>query len=112
MRLPGAGKRNEADGHENKSLGNSKHADGNGLILKVRGNSSGWIQRTTVDGKRIEMSIGTYLAITLADLIVLAFEARRSDLKGDGASGRWMSPLANHIIPKLGDRNANGTRSV
>ncbi len=31
-----------------------------------------------------------------------AFEARKADLKGDGAAGRWDSPIRVHILPKLG----------
>jgi len=31
-----------------------------------------------------------------------AFESRKAELKGDGVAGRWFSPLALHILPKLG----------
>ena len=31
-----------------------------------------------------------------------AFEARKAELKGDGAAGRWFSPLEVHVLPKLG----------
>ena len=31
-----------------------------------------------------------------------AFEARKSELKGDGKNGRWFTPLALHVLPKLG----------
>lgn len=31
-----------------------------------------------------------------------AFESRKTDLKGDGKSGRWFSPLELHVLPKLG----------
>ncbi len=30
--------------------------------------------------------------------------ARKSELKGDGKAGRWFSPLAVHVLPKLGTR--------
>jgi integrase len=30
------------------------------------------------------------------------FEARKSDLRGDGVAGRWFSPLELHVLPKLG----------
>jgi len=39
---------------------------------------------------------------TLADVTRECFEARQADLKSDGKAGRWMSPLENHILPKLG----------
>ena len=31
-----------------------------------------------------------------------AFDARKSELKGDGKNGRWFTPLALHVLPKLG----------
>nr|WP_281359608.1 Arm DNA-binding domain-containing protein [Roseobacter ponti] len=33
-----------------------------------------------------------------------AFESRKADLKHDGKAGRWFSPLALHILPRLGER--------
>jgi integrase len=38
----------------------------------------------------------------LADIVADAFESRKAELKGDGKAGRWLSPLDNHILPKLG----------
>jgi len=40
--------------------------------------------------------------VSLATIAKEAFEARKADLKGDGAAGRWFSPLATHVLPKLG----------
>lgn len=40
--------------------------------------------------------------ISLAALTADAFEARKAELKGDGAAGRWLSPLTLHVLPKLG----------
>lgn len=40
--------------------------------------------------------------ISLAVITADAFEARKAELKGDGKAGRWMSPLALHVLPKLG----------
>ncbi len=40
--------------------------------------------------------------ISLSTIAKEAFEARKANLKGDGAAGRWFSPLAIHILPKLG----------
>ena len=31
-----------------------------------------------------------------------AFEARKAELRGDGKAGRWFTPLALHVLPKLG----------
>lgn len=39
---------------------------------------------------------------TLASVAVEAFEARKSQLKGDGKAGRWFSPLELHVLPKIG----------
>lgn len=38
----------------------------------------------------------------LADVARDAFEARKAELKGDGAAGRWFSPIELHILLKLG----------
>ena len=40
--------------------------------------------------------------ITLAILTADAFETRKSELKGDGMAGRWLSPLNLHVLPRLG----------
>ena len=40
--------------------------------------------------------------ISLAALTADAFEARKAELKGDGAAGRWLFPLTLHVLPKLG----------
>ncbi|MAE89536.1 MAG: integrase [Pelagibaca sp.] len=31
-----------------------------------------------------------------------AYEARKSELKGDGVAGRWFSPIEIHVLPKIG----------
>jgi len=41
--------------------------------------------------------------LTIAAAIDGCFKARQAELKGDGTAGRWLSPLSNHIIPKIGD---------
>lgn len=40
--------------------------------------------------------------LTLKEAIEGCFEARKAELKGEGEAGRWMSPLAVHVIPKIG----------
>jgi hypothetical protein len=40
--------------------------------------------------------------ISLTTITMAAFETKKSELKGDGANGRWMSPLTLHVLPKLG----------
>ncbi|MDF3350021.1 integrase arm-type DNA-binding domain-containing protein [Sulfitobacter sp. KE34] len=39
---------------------------------------------------------------TLSSVALEAFEARKSQLKGDGKAGRWFSPLELHVLPKIG----------
>lgn len=34
----------------------------------------------------------------LKDIALDAFESRKADLKGDGAAGRWYSPLEHHVL--------------
>ena len=38
----------------------------------------------------------------LDDIAKDAFESRKAELKGDGVSGRWWSPLKLYVLPKLG----------
>ena len=38
----------------------------------------------------------------LKDVAEDAFASRKAELKGEGAAGRWYSPLALHVLPKLG----------
>ena len=40
--------------------------------------------------------------LTVAEAIESCFTARQAELKGDGKAGRWLSPLKNHVIPKIG----------
>ena len=39
---------------------------------------------------------------TLKEAIEGCFAARQAELKGDGVAGRWLSPLAVHVLPKIG----------
>lgn len=48
---------------------------------------------------RRELRRGLHL---LDDVARDAFEARKAELKGDGVAGRWFSPLALHVLPRLG----------
>ena len=52
-----------------KNLPAGKHSDGaNGLRLKVtKSGAKSWIQRLTVDGKRIERGLGSYPAVSLRE---------------------------------------------
>jgi integrase len=39
---------------------------------------------------------------SLSKIAEEAFEALKAGLKGDGKAGRWFTPLALHVLPKLG----------
>lgn len=43
-------------------------------------------------------------AATFAELVDQVFDARKGSLRGDGDRGRWLSPLATHMLPVLGKR--------
>ncbi|MEL6503565.1 MAG: integrase arm-type DNA-binding domain-containing protein [Pseudomonadota bacterium] len=40
--------------------------------------------------------------LTVEEAVYGCFEARQADLKGDGKAGRWLSPMTQHVFPKLG----------
>ena len=41
-------------------------------------------------------------AVTLAEAVSGCLAARQAELKSEGTSGRWLSPLKIHVLPKLG----------
>ena len=41
---------------------------------------------------------------TFEEITRIVFEARKETLKGDGARGRWLSPLITHVFPRIGQR--------
>ena len=41
---------------------------------------------------------------TLEEYTRRVFEGLKAGLRGDGARGRWLSPLEQHVFPKLGKR--------
>jgi integrase len=40
--------------------------------------------------------------VTVEDLTYSTFDAKKNSLKGEGNNGKWLSPLINHALPKLG----------
>ena len=38
----------------------------------------------------------------LSDVVQETFESRKTELKGDGKAGRWVSPIQLYVLPKLG----------
>lgn len=41
-------------------------------------------------------------APTFAEVAAIVFESHKASLRGDGARGKWFSPLRVHMIPQLG----------
>lgn len=41
--------------------------------------------------------------LSVEEAINGCLEARKAELKNDGAAGRWLSPLSVHVIPKIGN---------
>jgi len=41
---------------------------------------------------------------TFAEVVEIVFEAKRAGLRGDGKRGRWLSPLMQHVTPKIGKK--------
>ena len=39
---------------------------------------------------------------TLAEMFEVVFEAKKAGLRGEGANGRWRSPIDWHVLPKIG----------
>ncbi len=65
------------------------HADGRGLYLRIAaGGSKAWIYRATVDGRRREMGLGSFPAVSLAKARALADEHRAAVAAG-------ADPIAN-----------------
>jgi integrase len=109
-------------------------------LVKRDDGGAQWVLRVSVHGRRREMGLGGFPALTLAEarktaerwravaatgldpikereaeqraarrenislqaLTDDAFEARKTELKGDGKAGRWLSPLTLHVLPRLG----------
>ncbi len=120
-----------------EKLGDGMHADGDGLYLYVRGNSRSWLYRFQLDGRRRKMTLGGWPSTslkqarqardeaadlrlrgvdpmearepkaevkTVAEVIEMAHEALMPGLR---RSGRWLSPLECHVIPKIGARDVS-----
>ena len=118
-----------------------KHCDGGGLwFVKRADGGAQWVLRVSCAGTRVEMGLGSFRDVSLAEarreaekwrgvaregrnpvkarskerriaaqdrptlgvVVEEAFEARKAELKEDGAASRWDSPLRLHVLPKLG----------
>lgn len=137
-----------------QNAGPGKLSDGGGLSLDRTEDGGRWSWRYTFGGKRREMGLGTYPAVslgaarkardkwagvllsgkdpiaerarqieaeraeldradpTLSDVARAVFEARKAGLRGDGERGRWFSPLAVHVLPKIGAMRLRDVRQA
>ena len=67
-----------------KNLSGGKYADGQGLWLVKRDRHAGkWIVRLTIEGKRREMGLGRWPAVSIAEARSRAEEARRQVRDGE-----------------------------
>ena len=58
-----------------RSAGPGKHYDGHGLHLHVRKSGSRqWVQRITVGGRRLDLGLGGWPVVTLAEARIQALE--------------------------------------
>ena len=48
----------------------------------------------------------------LSEIAMDCFESRKSQLRNEGADGRWFSPLELHVLPKLGSTPVTQIRQV
>ncbi len=44
---------------------------------------------------------------TFKELVEIVLEAKKARLRGGGTRGRWMSPFATHMFPKIGSKPAS-----
>ena len=78
------------------------------VTLKEAREAAGKWRRLVRDGKdpiseRDKLSASGKLNMSLLQDVALdAYESRKAELREDGKSGRWFSPIRNHILPKLG----------
>jgi integrase len=70
--------------------------------LSERWRNSAAAGRDPIKERELEERAARREDITLQILTADAFESRKAELKGDGAAGRWLSPLNIHVLPKLG----------
>lgn len=89
------------------SLGPGKYCDGAGLWLHKRDDGGAqWVLRLTVQGRRREMGLGAYPAVTLAEARRMAAEARAQALAGhdpirDRAHKRRESARNLHLLKDI-----------
>jgi len=88
-----------------QTAGTGKHEDGEGLRLVVSPTGARkWVLRVTVEGKRREMGLGSYPAVSLADARSKASDARR--LVRDGQDPITVRKVEPERIPTFDEAAA------
>ena len=59
--------------------------------------------RNPIEEKAKKRAEASALLRTFRSVTLEKFKVERHTLKGEGANGRWLSPLTHHVFPKLGD---------
>ena len=49
---------------------------------------------------------------TLEDLAYMVLDAKKAGLREEGKRGRWMSPLATHVFPRIGRKRVSAIHQV
>ncbi len=55
-----------------------------------------------IDERRIRQRV--VKPMTVEEAVRDCFKSRQAELKGDGKSGRWLSPLTVHVFPSVGNK--------
>ena len=80
-----------------------RHGDGDGLYLYIsRSGAKSWVQRIVVDGRRRDIGLGAYPAISLGNARSIAHDNRTAVAEGRDPvwrSGRLGIPPADPLHP-------------
>ncbi|TXC69609.1 DUF4102 domain-containing protein [Sphingomonas ginsenosidivorax] len=78
-----------------------RHSDGNGLLLVVKDSGAkSWLLRAQANGKRRDIGLGTYPAVSLADAREAAAQARKQMRAGeDPVAAKQAARKAAAVIP-------------
>ncbi len=60
-------------------------------------------ERQRIMDETARESVAAQAVPTFAEMVDIAFEARKARLRRDGEAGRWLSPLRLYVIPAIGN---------
>ena len=120
-----------------RTLPPGKYTDGHGLMLWVKPSGArSWVQRIVIHDKRVDMGLGGFPLVPLSKARKKALENRQiareggdprvkqepvptfaeaarmvheqhANHKNDRDRARWLTEIANHVFPTIGDRPIN-----